>query len=467
MPINSFDDYPMSWKPQFSRLEAPLYKALAHHLETDIQRGILKPGDMLPPQRELADFLDINLSTVTKAFKLCEQKGLICATIGKGTFIASDIGVSGKLLHSSPIPHLIDLGAIHPSYTQNTYILNALKDFLASTDASRYLEYASTCGHIEQRQAGLKWLRKVKLHTSHNNILLASGGQNALCAILNTFFETGDRIGTDPLIYAGFKTLAKMLGIQLIPVPQENGEMCPHTLRSFCKKEGLKALYLIPDFHNPTTHTMSLATRQAIAKLAKEENLLLIEDAINSYFVRDLLPPIASFAPDNTFYVSSTSKSICPALRISFIACPSSYIQALELGLYNINMMISPLTAQMTTWLIDSSIAEKILSERQEEILERNQLADSILGDYSLLGSSDCNFRFLLLPEGWSGKAFEMCAKKAGVQVYCGERFAVGNALLPAAVRLSIATPPTKEALSKALMTLKSLLEQDMDLTLF
>ncbi|PHV70088.1 GntR family transcriptional regulator [Sporanaerobium hydrogeniformans] len=467
MPINSFENYPMTWKPCLSHTKLPLYKALAQLLEEDIQKGNLKPGDMLPPQRELADFLDINLSTVTKAFKLCEQRGLISATVGKGTFIASDVGVSSRLLHPTPVNHLIDLGAIHPTYTQNAYVLSTLQDFLTSKDASSHLEYTSTCGTQKQRMAGLKWLKNLKLSTDTNHILLASGGQNALCAILTSFFEPGDRIGTDPLIYAGFKTLAKMLGIQLVPVPQANDEISPSLLRGFCKKEGLKALYLIPDFHNPTTHTMSLATREAIAKFAKEEDLLLIEDAINSAFVHELLPPIASFAPEQTFYISSTSKSLCPALRISFIACPLRHIRTLELGLYNVNMMISPFTAQIATELIYSSMAEQILKERQSDILERNELANSIFRGYPLLGALDCNFRFLLLPEGWSGKAFEMCAKKAGVQVYCGERFAVGNAPLPAAVRLSIATPKTKEDLYKALIILKSILEQDIDLTLF
>ena len=75
MPVNSFDNYPMSWKPDIKNLKPPIYKSLAELLEDDIKKGVLKPGDKLPPQRELADFLDLNLSTITRAFKLCEQKG--------------------------------------------------------------------------------------------------------------------------------------------------------------------------------------------------------------------------------------------------------------------------------------------------------------------------------------------------------------------------------------------------------
>ena len=51
----------------------------------------MKPGDKLPPQRELADFLDINLSTITRAFKICELKGLISEHTRRGTYISSNV----------------------------------------------------------------------------------------------------------------------------------------------------------------------------------------------------------------------------------------------------------------------------------------------------------------------------------------------------------------------------------------
>lgn len=98
MPVNSFDNYPMSWKPDFTKATGPLYKIIAEKLEEDVRTGSLTPGTKLPPQRELADFLDINVSTISRAFKLCEQKGIICSTVGNGTFIASDAAANPFLL---------------------------------------------------------------------------------------------------------------------------------------------------------------------------------------------------------------------------------------------------------------------------------------------------------------------------------------------------------------------------------
>jgi DNA-binding transcriptional regulator YhcF (GntR family) len=90
MPINSFDDYPMSWIPNKNKLKKPIYLSIANELITDIEEGVLEANTKLPPQRELADYLDLNLSTITKAFKYCELNGYIYGITGKGTFVSQN-----------------------------------------------------------------------------------------------------------------------------------------------------------------------------------------------------------------------------------------------------------------------------------------------------------------------------------------------------------------------------------------
>ena len=84
MPFNRFDNYPMSWRPVLPKGNAPLYRLLAQQLEQDIASGNLLPGTKLPPQRELADFLDIN-SARSRALS-CDGKGLLHGEVGSGTF---------------------------------------------------------------------------------------------------------------------------------------------------------------------------------------------------------------------------------------------------------------------------------------------------------------------------------------------------------------------------------------------
>ena len=88
MPVNSFDDYPMSWRPVIIRENGHICEALIAQLK-DIKNGELLPGTKLPPQRELADYLDINVSTVSRAFKKCEEEGILTSAVGSGTSLHS------------------------------------------------------------------------------------------------------------------------------------------------------------------------------------------------------------------------------------------------------------------------------------------------------------------------------------------------------------------------------------------
>ena len=109
MPVNSFENYPMTWKPQKADLEKPYYLSIAASLEKDILSGVLPENTKLPPQRELADFLDLNLSTITRAYKLCELKGLLYAVTGKGTFVSPGISAKDTFLDkNSPV---IEMGS--------------------------------------------------------------------------------------------------------------------------------------------------------------------------------------------------------------------------------------------------------------------------------------------------------------------------------------------------------------------
>ena len=132
MPFNSFLNYPMSWKPERSKLERPIYLSLAEQLEKDIAAGFLLPGTKLPPQRELADFLDINFTTVTRAYRICELKGLIYAVTGSGTFVAPNAAKSVTISTDNLTGSLIDLGFVSSFEQCNDMISDTIKSFTHS-----------------------------------------------------------------------------------------------------------------------------------------------------------------------------------------------------------------------------------------------------------------------------------------------------------------------------------------------
>lgn len=460
MPVNSFDNYPMNWRPDLSGETGPKYRALAKMLEEDIKSGALKAGTKLPPQRELADFLDVNLSTVSKAYKLCMQKGLLSASVGNGTYVSSDAASESILLCGKEDSHLIEMGAIVPFVTSNLKVKQYTERLMKKPDALNLFSYGAPEGTKRQREAGVMWLQKSGFYTDSAHILLAAGGQNAITAALGAFFDNNDKIGTEPMTYPGVKSAAKLFGIQLLPVQSHNQEMTEEGIRYALQNENIKGLYVIPDYQNPTAHTMSLETRKMIARLAAEENLLVIEDGINNLMEENPMPPIASFAPENVVYISSLSKTISPGLRTAFIHVPDRLHEKLVAALYSMNIAISPLLATVSAALIEDGAADEIMAQRKRGIAERNLIVNEMLNGYVMPSGLTAPLRYIQLPEHFTGKSFEICARQAGVEVCGAERFAVGNKPAEKTVRISVTTPPTTEILAEGVKRLREILRQ-------
>ena len=455
MSINSFDNYYMSWKPVLKDSDNPIYLELVNQLESDIKSNILLPGTKLPPQRELADYLGINLGTVTRALKTCTKRGLITAVTGKGTYVASDVIYQDNMLTlNPPEDKIIEMGATLPSTSPNHHILDILSTTSTEPNANQLLQYNFNAFHNFQHLMAEKWLFKNGLTTSTAHILFASGGQNAIVSTLVGLFSSGDKIGCDEFTYPGFKSAAKMLGIILVPIKQFDED----SINYACKHDNIKGLYIIPDYHNPTALSMPCTIREDIGKSAIKHNLIIIEDAINHLLGDNILPPVGCFCPEQTIYISSLSKTISPGLRLAFVSCPTKYKNELSFALYNLNISVSALLAQTAANLIQSEKADIILEERREFIRKRNIKINSYFKDYHLQGDLTCPFRWLIFPPGISSHTFEQLAKAAKVQVYAADRFFVGSHQTIEAIRISVISEKSDQRFEKGLNILLNLL---------
>lgn len=135
-------------------------------------------------------------------------------------------------------------------------------------------------------------------------------------------------------------------------------------------------------------------------------------------------------------------------------------MERMEKGLLNTSWMASPITAEMVARLIETGKSDAVLMDKRAEAHRRNDLALKKLSQYNV-SSRPCGFfQWLMLPDGWQGRDFEICAREAGVQVFCAEKFAVGSCRFPSAIRISLSGPDTVEELEKGLDILKSLLSK-------
>ena len=73
-----------SWQPTIDRTHGPIYLAIANAIGLAIAAGHLAAGDLLPPQRKLAASLQVDLTTVSRAYAEAQRRGLLTATVGRG-----------------------------------------------------------------------------------------------------------------------------------------------------------------------------------------------------------------------------------------------------------------------------------------------------------------------------------------------------------------------------------------------
>ena len=448
----------IGWVPKIDNSNTSIYKQIADQIELDINSGKLLPGTKLPPQRIIANYLNINHGTVTRAYKLCEEKGLISGTIGKGTFVASTAGLPLNMLTDHNDNNIISMGMALPLYETNSLIESCIKKVSEQIDYSQVLKYCPSEGHIKHRYIASEWLKNYKINSTPENVIITNGTQSAFTIILITLFNKGDRIIVDEFTYSGLKSLSTYLGIILVPVKGDMTGTDIDELKQVCNRENPKGIYLVPDCNNPTTISLTIEKRIKIAEIIKENDLILIEDAACSFTLKEKLPPISSFVPDQGIYIHGTSKALNPTFRISYLISPSKYTKKLQNGINNITWMASIYGAEILSLFQVSSLYESIVETKLEILKKRNMLFDEIMNGFDFIDSETSLYRYLKLPEGWNDIVIERDALESGVQVISANRFFAGTTIKYNSIRVSVSSPENQEELEKGLLLLKDVI---------
>lgn len=427
MPINNFVHHPLSWTPDKQHLTRPLYKSLLAALKTAIEDGTLPPGTKLPPQRELADFLDVNFTTITRVYRLSAQLGLTYGITGKGTFV-SPSGID-PLTISTPARRLIDLGFI-ASFEKTNYLLDTALHQVASLGASQLLTYANPTGRKIDKSACNQYLNSLGSSLlPEQHLLITSGGENTLTLLLTTLFSAGDLVAVDQFSYANFIATAKMLGIRLVAIANDDEGMLPADLERSCKINNISGLYLMPEYQNPTGTIISAQRRQDLATVAKRFQLKIIEDdylSFLNYYNSERPPKFFQLLPQQTFYVCSMSKTIASGLRIAYLAFPSTATTQIENGFFNISVKTSTLNAAIATTAIQTGIAAKIIKEKLQTATKMNRQFDNIFPTAPQNQLTNWAF-FRCLPLTGStktGKNIEQDLLKLHLRCFHSDRFA-------------------------------------------
>ncbi|MBO1514997.1 aminotransferase-like domain-containing protein [Metabacillus bambusae] len=461
MPVNSFDHYPMSWKPDKQELNRPFYKSLASLLEQHITNGYLAPGTKLPPQRELADFLDLNFTTITRAYKICEVKGLIYAITGSGTFVAPN-ATRSITISTDKMSNGIDLGFVASFEQTNSAVTDIIRTVANKSYLEQLLNYNDPTGIPHQKAAALNWIKGFGIQANQEQIAIVSGAQNALSIALAALFEPGNKIATDLYTYSNFIELAKMFHIQLVPIPGDQFGMLPDELEKQCSQINIHGIFLMPSCSNPTTVMISDFRKQELAEVIRKHRLLLIEDDIHAFLtagiISDYQQPMFNLLPEQSVYICSTSKSICSGLRVAFMVFGDALREKILRAIFNINVKTSSFDAEVITELILSGKAHEIISFKKQLA----QTANDIYFEYFPLrknaGHPLSFYRWLPIDGQNDAWKLETDLKEHGIRVFHSDRFLSGQTTPEKYLRIALSTTNTFTELEIGLKILKEYL---------
>lgn len=439
----------------------PLYLAIADAIGDAVARHALGTGDRLPPQRQLAAALAIDLTTVTRAYAEARRRGLLDARVGRGTFVR---GASSEApVEPVAAPALLDMSMnlppLPPQPALRALLRDGVADLLRGADPRSLMSYRTGAGSTRDRAAAAAWLEPLFGALDPERVLVCAGAQAALTAVLTTLTQPGDTILTEPLTYPGLRALAAQLGLRLAAVGADADGLLPESLDRACQGTRPRAIYCVPTMQNPTAATLPVARRQALAEIARRHCVPLIEDDAYGLLPTQPLPPLCALAVGSGFYVATLSKCLSPALRAAFVVAPGrTEASRLAEAIRATSLTPSSLLTGLVTHWIESGTAATLRDAIRQEAAARQDIARTLLAGATVAAHPEGLHVWLTLPPPWDRTDFVAHVRQRGLALVASDSFAVATPP-PDAVRVCLGVAEDRAALRAALQALAEALQ--------
>ncbi|HEY3174963.1 MAG TPA: PLP-dependent aminotransferase family protein [Candidatus Polarisedimenticolia bacterium] len=339
--------------------DTPIYRQIASQLREAIARGDLRDSERLPTTRSLALRLGINRLTVSRAYEELTEEGAISAHVGRGSFVhagapvsvqpaprpaAAPARVAWGALFSRTTERVADeglpaasMGAVAPGVISFASLfpdptLFPVEPFRRSLDSvmrregHRVLGYGPPAGMPALRKMIAGHLRASGMEVKESEVVITSGSQQGIDLVARALLDPGDVVLVENPTYTGAVQVFQSYGAELVGVPVDDEGAIVSLLEEAVARHRPKLIYLMPNFQNPTSETMSLRRRHALIELAVSRRVAVLEDDFGGdlRFDGPSLPALKALdRGDNVVYLSTFAKKLLPGLRIGWLAAPA------------------------------------------------------------------------------------------------------------------------------------------------
>ncbi len=258
-------------------------------------------------------------------------------------------------------PDVISLaGGLPDTTTFEPELYAKLMSQVAAESTARALQYGPTEGMAVAGECIVEVMAEEGTTVDPADLIVTTGGQQVIDLVCKALIDPGDTIVAEAPTYPGAVPTFGAYQADVVQIEMDSDGMPIDELEQTLDRlqsEGRrpKFIYTIPNFHNPAGVTMSLARRRRLVEVARERELLVLED--NPYgllrYEGEALPTLysldASAGSDGTssdlvIYLGTFSKILAPGLRLGWAVAPRPVLEKLNLGKQGADLCSSPVT---------------------------------------------------------------------------------------------------------------------------
>lgn len=390
-------------------------------IRQQVQAGQLRPGQILPPVRDLAATLGVNRNTVAAAYKRLVSAGLALTQGRRGTAIRQqwDAGEQEGGVSGSP---LVDLSSGNPDPAWLPDVARAL-----ACRPYRPRLYGDELLNPELEAYGRKWLGQ-DCPSAGFALDVAHGAVDAIERLLSAYLVPGDKVAVeDPCFLSSINTL-RIAGLQAMGVSMDAEGMLPTALEQVLE-QGAQAVIVTPRAHNPTGCSLSPERAAALREvLTRFPHVLVVVDDHFALLAHTAYWQVVPPASLHWALVRSVSKALGPDLRLALVASDPQTSQRLRLRLAPGTTWVSHLLQDVAcACLLEPEMASRIGLAAQAYASRRASLAQALQAQ-GVAVAMQADGLNLWLPLSDAGMVPASALARYGWLVRSGEVFGVKSA---------------------------------------
>ena len=289
------------------------------------------------------------------------------------------------------------------------------------------LQYGATQGVPELRAA-----IAARYGVPVSQVQITTSSQQGIDVCTRVFVDPGDIILASEPIYLGALQSFRAYRAQVVNLQSVIAGTDPSVIAGSDRQSPVKFIYVIPDFNNPTGKTLSLEERLELVRLARELDVLIVEDSPyrELRYSGEAVPTIRELAPERTLHLGSFSKIFAPGFRLGWIIGPEELIEQIYVCKQCLDLCPPVFDQYLATEFLTSGALDANLENTIAEYRRRRDLMLSLLEKYMPEGVSWTHpegglFLWLTLPPSIDTVALYDKAIAAGVTYVAGSFFYV------------------------------------------